>query len=113
MIIPRLLLPILALAVCGCDSSTVKPTQPLNSSVMSAEFGKMPDGQPVEIFTLTNNSGTEAKITEYGAILVSLKVADRDGKLADITHGYDDLAGWLTNTSYFGASVGRFGRRYV
>jgi len=78
---------------------------------MSAEFGKMPDGQPVEIFTLTNNSGTEAKITEYGAILVSLKVADRDGKLADITHGYDDLAGWLTNTSYFGASVGRFGNR--
>ena len=78
---------------------------------MSAEFGKMPDGQPIEIFTLTNNSGTEAKITEYGAILVSLKVADRDGKLADITHGYDDLAGWLTNTSYFGASVGRFGNR--
>ena len=78
---------------------------------MSAEFGKMPDGQPVEIFTLTNNSGTEAKITEYGAILVSLRVADRDGKLADITHGYDDLAGWLTNTSYFGASVGRFGNR--
>ena len=78
---------------------------------MSAEFGKMPDGQPVEIFTLTNNRGTEAKIIEYGAILVSLKVADRDGKLADITHGYDDLAGWLTNTSYFGASVGRFGNR--
>lgn len=78
---------------------------------MSTEFGKMPDGQPVEIFTLTNKNGTQAKITEYGAILVSLKVADRDGELADITHGYDDLAGWLTNTSYFGASVGRFGNR--
>ena len=78
---------------------------------MEEEYGKMPDGRPVKIFTLKNAAGTEAKVTEYGAILVSLKTKDRDGKLADITHGYDDLAGWLTNTSYFGSSVGRFGNR--
>lgn len=74
-------------------------------------FGKMPDGQDVKIFILTNASGMTAKITEYGATLVSLESADRDGQMADLTHGYDTLEGWLTNTSYFGSSVGRFGNR--
>ncbi len=89
-----------------------------NASLMAAEtelkqevYGKLPDGQEVGIFTLTNQHGLQAKVTEYGAILVSMKVPDKSGKLADITHGYDTLAGWLTNTSYFGATVGRFGNR--
>ena len=71
----------------------------------------MPDGKEVKIFTLTNSSGLEARVTEYGAILVSLKVPDKAGKLADVTLGYDTLDGWLSNTSYLGASVGRFGNR--
>jgi len=78
---------------------------------MESEYGKMPDGRPVKIFTLRNGSGTEAKVTEYGAILVSMKTADRDGNIADVTHGYDTLEGWLSNSSYFGATVGRFGNR--
>ena len=81
------------------------------AEVMEEEFGKMRDDRPVKIFTLKNAAGTEARVTEYGAILVSLKTKDRAGKLADVTHGYDDLAGWLTNTSYFGSTVGRFGNR--
>ncbi|MCL4112218.1 UNVERIFIED_CONTAM: hypothetical protein GTU68_016510 [Idotea baltica] len=71
----------------------------------------MPDGQEVKIFVLTNSSGMTAKVTEYGAILVSIEVADRNGEFADLTHGYDTLEGWLSNTSYFGATVGRFGNR--
>lgn len=74
-------------------------------------YGTMPDGQKAKIFTLTNKNGLVAKVTEYGAILVSMKVPDKSGKLADITHGYDSLEGWLTNTSYFGSTVGRFGNR--
>jgi aldose 1-epimerase len=76
-----------------------------------AVYGKMPDGREVKIWTLTNGAGMEAKVTEYGAILVSLKAPDKDGKVADVTHGYDTLEGWLTNSSYFGATVGRFGNR--
>lgn len=109
----------LALAASGCDSSPPSgasgddsyPDNPTAPTVMENEFGTMPDGRPVKIFTLANSSGTEARVTEYGAILVSLKAADRDGEVADLTHGYDDLEGWLTNTSYFGATVGRFGNR--
>ena len=74
-------------------------------------YGAMPDGQPVKIFTLTHPNGCRARVTEYGAILVSMETPDRAGNLADLTHGYDGLAGWLTNTAYFGASIGRFGNR--
>jgi aldose 1-epimerase len=71
----------------------------------------MPDGRAVKIFTLTNANGLRARVTEYGAILVSMETPDKAGKLADLTHGYDTLEGWLTNTSYLGATVGRFGNR--
>jgi aldose 1-epimerase len=74
-------------------------------------YGTMPDGKKVRIFTLTNKAGLIAKVTEYGAILVSMATPDKSGKIAELTHGYDTLEGWLTNTSYFGATVGRFGNR--
>ncbi|MDF1825022.1 MAG: galactose mutarotase [Verrucomicrobiales bacterium] len=81
------------------------------STVVESLHGKMPDGEEVSLYTLTNANGMMAKVTEYGAILDSITVPDRDGKFADVTHGYDSLEGWLTNTSYFGSTVGRFGNR--
>ena len=95
----------------NASGSDLEPGVSGPSSVETEIYGKMPNGEEVKIFTLTNANGLVAKVTEYGAILVSLEVPDRDGKLADITHGYDTLEGWLTNTSYFGATVGRFGNR--
>ena len=74
-------------------------------------FGDMPGGRPVKIFTLANQQGLVARVTEYGATLVSMETPDRSGKFADLTHGFDTLAGWLTNTAYMGATVGRFGNR--
>jgi len=74
-------------------------------------YGTLPDGREAKIFTLVNASGMKAEVTEYGAILVSLHAPDREGRFADLTHGYDTLEGWLTNTSYFGATVGRFANR--
>ncbi|HCI92027.1 MAG TPA: galactose-1-epimerase, partial [Verrucomicrobiales bacterium] len=73
-------------------------------------YGKI-DNRDVKIFTLTNSNGLEAKVTEYGAILMSLEMPDRNDQLKDVTLGYDTLAGWLTNTSYFGSTVGRYGNR--
>lgn len=74
-------------------------------------FGRLPDGRVAKIFTLKNPQGLTARVTEYGAILVSMQVPDREGKLQDITHGYETLEGWLTNNAYLGATVGRFGNR--
>ena len=81
------------------------------TEIKEEHYGSMPDGRKVRVFTLTNPSGLRAKVTEYGAILVSMETPDKSGKTADLTHGYDTLEGWLTNTSYFGATVGRFGNR--
>lgn len=102
-----------ALSSCSDDSSSESASAPAASAggLAVSEFGTMPGGDAVKLFTLTNAGGMEAKVTEYGAILVSLTAPDREGKLADVTHGYDSLEGWLTNTSYFGATVGRFGNR--
>jgi len=74
-------------------------------------YGKLPDGREADLYTLVNANGLRATLTTYGAILVSMEVPDRDGKLADVTLGYDTLAGWLKSTSYFGATVGRYGNR--
>jgi aldose 1-epimerase len=81
------------------------------SDLETAVYGKLHDGREVTIFTLSNAQGMTARISEYGAILVSLEVPDTNGTKADVTLGYDTLAGWLTSSGYFGASVGRFGNR--
>lgn len=75
-------------------------------------YGKTPDGREVQIFILTNNNGTTAKMTNYGAILVSLETADKDGNIADVTLGFDTLDGWVnSNDPYFGTTVGRVANR--
>ena len=77
-----------------------------------ADFGKTPDGAAIHIFTLTNRNGIEARIMNYGGIVVSLKAPDRDGKLADVVLGFDSLAGYIDSPSpYFGALIGRYGNR--
>ena len=74
------------------------------------DFGKMPDGTPVERFTLTNGTIT-AKVMTYGAILTDLVTPDRDGKPADVVLGFDMLDGYLKGHPFFGASVGRYANR--
>ncbi len=74
-------------------------------------FGKTADGTPVELYTLTNANGLEAKITNYGGIVASLLVPDRDGKLGDVVLGYETLEEYIENNPYFGAIVGRNGNR--
>jgi aldose 1-epimerase len=71
----------------------------------------MPDGAKVDLYTLTNARGMKVKLTNYGAITVSVEVPDKAGKLTDVTLGYDTLDGWLKSTSYFGATVGRYANR--
>ena len=74
-------------------------------------FGKTADGTPVDIFTLTNAKGMEAKIMTYGGIVVSLKTPDREGRLDDVVLGFDTLDPYLKGHPFFGALVGRYGNR--
>jgi aldose 1-epimerase len=79
--------------------------------VKKEAFGRLADGTAVDIYTLTNRAGIEARITTYGAILVSLKLPDRTGAFADVNLGFDGLAGYLGTHPYFGAIIGRYGNR--
>ncbi len=76
------------------------------------DFGTA-NGAPVQIYTLTNDKGVEARITNYGATLVSLKVPDRSGAFADIVFGFDTVDGYIQTPPppYFGATIGRYGNR--
>jgi len=81
------------------------------AKVTKESFGKTSDGQGVDIYTLTNRHGVEAKITNYGGIVTSLKVPDRNGKLDDVVLGFDNLDAYLKRNPYFGAIIGRYGNR--
>jgi len=79
--------------------------------VRKATFGKTADGKPVDLYTLTNSNGLEVRAMTYGGIIVSMRVPDRKGKLADVVLGHDDFDGYLVNPPYFGAIVGRYANR--
>jgi aldose 1-epimerase len=90
-----------ALAIC---------LMPLNAEIKKESFGTV-DGQPVDIYTLTSAKGIEARITNYGGIVVSLKTPDKSGKLADIVQGFSNIKGYLQEEPYFGALIGRYANR--
>ncbi len=112
---------ILCLVVCAmlfackkAEKAAASPTPvkgASNMSVKSEPFGTLPDGTAIEIFTLANAKGIQARIMTYGATLVSLRVPDREGKLEDVILGFDDLAGYLGTNPYFGSTVGRYANR--
>lgn len=79
--------------------------------IQVSPFGKTADGQAISLYTLTNVNGMEARIINFGAIVQSLKVPDRDGVLADVALGFDALKGYEETHPYFGAIVGRYGNR--
>jgi len=81
------------------------------ANVKKETFGKTPEGQPVDIYTLTNSHGVEARITNFGGILTSLRVPDRKGKADDVVLGFDNLDAYLKGDPWFGALIGRYGNR--
>ncbi len=75
-------------------------------------FGKLDDGREARLFTLVNAHGLRARVSDFGATLVSMETPDRNGELADITLGYDEAAPYAgPSNPYLGATVGRFGNR--
>ena len=79
--------------------------------VTKERFGDTLDGKGVDIYTLTNSHGVEARIINYGGIVTSLKVPDRNGKLDDVVLGFDNLDAYLKGRTYLGAIIGRYGNR--
>ena len=81
-------------------------------AIKKTSFGNLPDGRPADLYTIENASGASVSITNYGGILVSLLVPDRDGKLTDVLLGFSDVSGYApVNPGYMGALIGRVGNR--
>ena len=99
----------------GCGTSTAPPTKEaaLTRKISSEPWGKTGSGEAVELYTLTNAKGAEARIATYGGIVVSLKMPDRTGAMGDIVNGFENLDGYLQTPPppYFGALIGRYGNR--
>ena len=99
------------LAILGAMTMMPYPNAEAKSKMQKQAFGKIQDGQTVDLYVLSNKHGMTAAITNFGATLVSLKVPDRDGKIADVVLGYDNPADYETGKAYFGGTIGRYGNR--
>src|SRR5262245_14500585 len=101
-------------AACGGSNAADKPAPPppaKKASATSAPFGDMPNGPALTVYTLTNANGVEVRTIPYGAIIVSVRVPDKNGKFDDVLLGFDRIDGYAGSHPYFGAIVGRYGNR--
>lgn len=74
-------------------------------------FGTTKSGQKATLYVLENKNHTVIKVTDFGATLVSVLFADKDGKKRDMVLGYDDVSAYENGTCCFGATIGRNGNR--
>ena len=105
---------VMLLAVTGACTPGKQPaseTASHETGIKRSVFGKMADGQEVHLYTLTNSNGMQVSITNYGARIVSILVPDRNGKMADVVLGFDNLPDYVKYNTYFGALVGRYANR--
>jgi aldose 1-epimerase len=94
----HLLIAILTLTLCSMSAS---------AEVQESDFDS------IKLYSLKNKNGMQVGITNYGAIITSIIVPDRDGKMADIALGYNRVEDYINavDKPYFGSIVGRYGNR--
>ena len=105
---------VMAMVLLGCtsrvdQSADYTSEEPLKT-VNQKSFGMVGE-EEVYLFTLKNASGMVMQVTNYGAIITSLRTPDRNGNYADIVLGYDNLQDYLDRGAFFGSIVGRYGNR--
>src|SRR5262249_52301289 len=102
---------LLALALALPAGADV-PAARAKAGVVRVPFGNTGDGKAVGLYVLTNSKGMTVKVMTYGAAITELWVPDRDGKLADVTLGFDNIKGYQgPGNPYFGCVVGRYANR--
>jgi aldose 1-epimerase len=96
----------LAALLAGCASAAKSP-----SAASSRTYGTLSDGTVVTAYKLSNANGMTTEILDYGGIMLGLTAPDRNGNLADVMLGFDNLADYESKSPYFGCLVGRYGNR--
>lgn len=92
-------------------SFTMSMASAQGGSVDVQPYGTTADGKDVDEYTLTNANGMEIKIITYGGTITSIRVPDRNGEMANVTLGFDNLADYETRSPYFGNITGRYANR--
>ncbi|NJN26159.1 MAG: galactose mutarotase [Cyclobacteriaceae bacterium] len=98
----------------ACQPQKKSDEQPLVSSpfkITTTNFGVLPEGDSVTKYTFANSNGLEVSIINYGGIVTNINFPDTSGKVEDLVLGFDHLEGYLKESPYFGAIVGRYGNR--
>ena len=90
----------------GCQSGGS-----MNSTSVEVETWGELDGDRVQRFTLRNGNGMEVDLSDYGAMVTMVQVADRNGRAVDVVLGFDSIAEYPEKSQYFGCTVGRVGNR--
>jgi aldose 1-epimerase len=93
------------------DATPAPGASPAAGAGISSEAWGEVDGEQVTLYTLTNANGMEVKLTNYGGIITSVEVPDRDGAMEDVTLGFDNLDDYLEGHPYFGNITGRYANR--
>jgi aldose 1-epimerase len=113
-----LLMAVVALALIMRSNVSEQAEIPtmVRPGVLRLAWGRAPNGDPVELYYLQNAKGMEARISTYGATIVSLTAPDRNGQMADVVLGFssvEDYASraYLRESPYFGAVIGRYASR--
>jgi len=91
------------------NRSSQDPNQK-NMKIETSNFGTF-NGEKVFLYSLENKNGVKVKITNFGGIVTSIIVPDREGNFEDVVLGFDSLSGYLNEHPYFGSIVGRYGNR--
>lgn len=99
---------VLALVVGLGAASTTTAAQ---VTIEKSSYGTTADGEAVDEYTLTNANGMEVKIITYGGIITSIRVPDRNGNMANVALGFDNLQDYETKNPYFGCITGRYANR--
>jgi aldose 1-epimerase len=95
----------------GWTTSLADVSEQPTLGVRKTQFGQMPDGSPIDLYTLTNASGMRVAVMNFGATLTSVCVPDRDGQLDNVTLYLDTADDYLRGHPLFGSVVGRYANR--
>ncbi len=102
------LLIVISIFVCF---TSCKNKNTSNSEVQKSNFGVTAEGDSVYAYVLKNNNGMEVTILNYGGIIQSVKVPDKNGEMGDVVLGFNNIEKYQKYSPYFGALIGRFGNR--
>jgi len=103
--------PVVKIGTIACVAAFMATTTARAGNIEKRDFGKLPDGTPVFEYTLTNAKNMSVGVINYGGIITSIKVPDRDGKLDNVVLGFRNIDDYVNKNPYFGVIAGRYANR--